>query len=111
MIVLGDISGIQTYLFDVAEAGGGQARRLRARSFFMQLLAEVAALRTLRALGWPSDEAHFPLCGAGKFLLRGASSPAVDEILAREQRAINDWLFKRTRAELRLTLAWADSTT
>ncbi len=29
MIVLGDISGIQSYLFDAAEAGGGQARRLR----------------------------------------------------------------------------------
>ena len=31
MIVRGDISGIQNYLFDVAEAGEGQARRLRAR--------------------------------------------------------------------------------
>jgi len=29
MIILGDISGIQRYLFDVADAGGGQARRLR----------------------------------------------------------------------------------
>jgi CRISPR-associated protein Csm1 len=45
MIVLGDISGIQNYLFDVADAGGwGQARRLRARSFYIQVLAEAAAL-------------------------------------------------------------------
>jgi hypothetical protein len=35
MIILGDISGIQNYLFDVAEEGGGQARRLRARSFLV----------------------------------------------------------------------------
>ena len=52
MIVLGDISGIQNYVFDVAEVGGGQAQRLRARSFFVQLLAETAALRILRALNW-----------------------------------------------------------
>jgi hypothetical protein len=29
MIVVGDISGLQRYLFDVAEEGGRQARRLR----------------------------------------------------------------------------------
>ncbi len=51
MVILGDISGIQNYVFDVvAEEGGGQAQRLRARSFFVQLLSEVAALRVLRAL-------------------------------------------------------------
>lgn len=44
MIVLRDISAIQSYLFDVADAGGGQARRLRARSFCIQVLAEAATL-------------------------------------------------------------------
>ena len=48
MIVLGDVSGIQRYLFDVAETGGGQARRLRARSFLVQALVERAALQR----GW-----------------------------------------------------------
>ena len=59
MIILGDISGIQNYLFDVAEEGGGQAQRLRARSFFVQLLAETAALRVLRALKWPMDSISY----------------------------------------------------
>src|SRR5437867_760040 len=105
MIILGDISGIQNYLFDVAEEGGGQAQRLRARSFFVQLLAEIAALRALRALGWPLDSAHVLLSGAGKFVLRGPSSPAVDKCLTAEQQAINQWLLRETRAELRLTLS------
>jgi len=109
MIILGDISGIQHYLFDVAEEGGGQAQRLRARSFFVQLLAETAALRTLRTLGWPLDSTHFLQSGAGKFLLRGPTAPGVDQCLAREQQTINEWLLRETRAELRLTLAWADS--
>lgn len=108
MIVLGDISGIQSYLFDVAESGGGgQAQRLRARSFFLQLLAEVAAIRVLHALRWPLDRLR--LSGAGKFLLAGSTSAQTESILAGQQREINAWLLNETRAELRLTLAWHDS--
>lgn len=107
MIVLGDISGIQNYVFDVAEEGGGQARRLRARSFFVQLLAEASALRVRRALGWGPEAVL--LCGAGKFTLRGSRVGSAGELLAAEQQAINDWLLLETRGELRLTLAWADA--
>jgi CRISPR-associated protein Csm1 len=107
MIVLGDISGIQNYLFDVAEVGGGQAQRLRARSFFVQLLAETAALRVLRALKWPLDSIR--LSGAGKFLLEGSAAPQVEDSLIRGQQDINEWLLRETRAELRLTLAWDSS--
>lgn len=107
MIVLGDISGIQSYVFDVVEAGGGQARRLRARSFYVQLLAETAALRVRRALGWGPEAVL--LCGAGKFTLRGSHPGAADELLAAEQQAISDWLRKETRGELRITVAWANA--
>jgi len=109
MIVLGDISGIQSYLFDVAEAGGGQARRLRARSFFIQLLAEAAALRVLRALEWPIDSEHFVLSGAGKFLLRGPSSLQIDKELESVEREMTAWLLKEARGELRLSLAAAEA--
>jgi CRISPR-associated protein Csm1 len=105
MIVLGDISGIQNYVFDVAEEGGGQARRLRARSFFVQLLAESAALHVRRALGWGPEAVL--LCGASKFTLRGSCAGSADGLLAAEQQAINDWLRRETAGELRLTLAWA----
>jgi CRISPR-associated protein Csm1 len=108
MIVLGDISGIQNYVFDVAEEGGGQARRLRARSFFVQLLAESAALRVRRALQWGPEAVL--LCGAGKFTLRGSDAGPANHLLASEQQAINDWLRAETRGELRMTLAWADAT-
>jgi len=63
MIVLGDISGIQSYLFDVAEAGGGQARRLRARSCFIQLLAGAQRPYRCCALGWLPDPGQSVLSG------------------------------------------------
>src|SRR5438094_164333 len=111
MIILGDISGIQNYLFDIAAAGGGQARRLRARSFFIQILAECAALRVLRRFGWPIDESHFLLSGAGKFLLRGPSVAGIGERLHHERQHLNDWLLRETRGELRLMLTWVEDAT
>jgi CRISPR-associated protein Csm1 len=108
MIILGDISGIQSYLFDVAEAGGGQAQRLRARSFVIQLVAETAALQVLRALGWSLDK--FVLSGAGKFVLRGPSEATTAARLAAARQTIDDWLLREARGELRLALALADST-
>ena len=74
MIILGDLSGIQTYLFDVADAGGAQARRLRARSFFLQLLPEAAALHVLAALNWWPIKEHLLASCAGKFLVRGPAN-------------------------------------
>ena len=90
MIVLGDISGIQSYLFDVAEAGGGQAQRLRARSFILQLIPEVAALRMLECLGWSLD--HIRAAGAGKFLLQGEPPPDAQQRLSFLECEINQWL-------------------
>lgn len=107
MIVLGDISGIQNYLFDIAEGGGGQARRLRARSFFLQLLIECAALRVLRTLGWPSGDQYFLLSGAGKFVLSGPRYNGVEAQLEAERQQLNDWLLRETRGELKLILTWA----
>ena len=104
MLIVGDISGIQEYLFDVAHEGGGQARRLRARSFFIQLLAECAALRVIRAVNWTQN--HVIFCGAGKFILDGpdlsAGSPAA---LEAERVGISHWLLKNTGAQLRFALA------
>ncbi|MGQ9595696.1 MAG: type III-A CRISPR-associated protein Cas10/Csm1, partial [Anaerolineae bacterium] len=54
LLVAGDLSGIQRYIFDIATQGaGGVARRLRARSFYVQLIAEVAALSVLDRLSLP----------------------------------------------------------
>lgn len=108
MIVLGDISGIQNYLFDVSDAGGGQAQRLRARSFFIQILAEAAALRVLGALGWSSDEKHFVLSGAGKFLLKGDADSASDAKLTEIADELASWLLAEVRGELRVAIAWDD---
>jgi len=103
MLIAGEISGIQSYLFDVAHEGGGQARRLRARSFFIQMLVEAVALRILRAVGWRYDQILF--CNAGKFLAQGEDLDQVQlRPLEETQRQITLWLLEETGASLRLSL-------
>lgn len=106
MIVLGDISGIQNYLFDVADTGGGQSRRLRARSFFLQVLPDIAAIRIMRELGWGFDAVR--MAGAGKFVLYGTSPVTTDACLREIDSDLNRSLLADSRGELRLTIGWSD---
>lgn len=53
MLILASLSGIQDFLFDVRESGGGQARSLRNHSFRIQLITECVTLRLLEAAGLP----------------------------------------------------------
>lgn len=108
MLIIGDLSGIQDYLFDVANEGGQQARRLRARSFFIQLAAECLALRVMKAAGCSKEKLLF--CGAGKFIIETESlSDEQRQALAAEQQRMTEWLLGETNAQLRLALTVSDS--
>lgn len=106
MLILGDVSGIQSYIFDVAHDGGGQAKRLRARSFFIQLLAECFAFRILKTTGWPAIPDPFLINSAGKFLLKG---PELEEVqcldIQQEYQSIARWLIGAFNGQIRLSLA------
>lgn len=82
MILLASISGIQDFLFDVREEGGGQARSLRHRSFRIQLLAECVAIRLLEAAGLARDKLLF--CAAAKVAIdaTGIMQSALDAVNA-----------------------------
>ena len=64
----GDFSGIQRFVLRVKTAGKAQAKRLRARSFLLQLLehATLSILRTRFAL----EEEDVLVQGGGGFLVR-----------------------------------------
>lgn len=63
MLIVASLSGIQDYLFDIRESGGGQARSLRNRSFRIQLVAECVALRLLEAANLPYAQLVFSAAG------------------------------------------------
>lgn len=105
MLILGDVAGIQDFIFDLpAEERGGQARMLRARSFYVQILTEAIAFRIQRALGWPRESLLF--CAAGKFALEGTGSiEVVRARVAAEHEAVEEWLGRETTGALRLAVA------
>lgn len=104
MLIVGDLSGIQEFVFALPEEEGGQARMLRARSFYVQALSEVLAWRVQRALGLPREALLF--CAAGKFaVLLERAPPDVGARLRDERAAVEDWLLRETGGALRYALA------
>jgi len=94
-----DLSGIQAFIYTLASAGA--AKSLRARSFYLQLLAEVMARYVLRQLGLPITNLLY--CGGGGFqILAGAAAQAQTRQIERE---LQRRLLKAHRAALGITLS------
>jgi CRISPR-associated protein Csm1 len=53
ILLVSDFSGIQSYIFDIKAGAGGLAKRLRARSFFVDLANTSMALEILNRLSLP----------------------------------------------------------
>lgn len=107
ILVAGDFSGIQSYVLNVSTAGGGQARRLRARSFFVQAASEVVAWRVLQVFG--QDWGALLTTGGGQFLLRLPGGPEASTKLDELRMSLERLLNSETRGELGLNLAWGTS--
>lgn len=108
MLVLSDLSGIQDYLFHVRETGGRQAKALRFRSLYIQLIAEAVGLRLLRAARLGEDQLVF--CAAGKLAIDCSGiSVEQNDALRAEAHRIETWLRNNTHGKLRLTVVICSS--
>ena len=101
----GDLSGIQRFVLGVKSAGKAQAKRLRARSFLLELF-EHAALWTLQQRFQVADD-DILIRGGGGFLLRlsSTSDSALDALDAELQHKL--WI--ELGGEVQLALGWGDS--
>ena len=105
IIAAGDISGIQNYLFDIpSTAAGGAARRLRARSLFIQLCSEIASHQIIHRLQLPNW--NIIISSGGNFYILLPDLPETAEVLEDTQKNIDRWLIKYRHGELALNLAW-----
>jgi len=104
MLIFASLSGIQDFLFDVRETGGGQARALRYRSFRIQLIAECVAERLLAAAGLSKD--HLLFNAAAKVCIdAGALDRNSQEAVRHTACDMARSLVHQTQGRLRL--AWA----
>ncbi len=105
LIVAGDISGIQKYIFDIPSSDAkGVARKLRSRSLFVQLCTEIAAHKILHRLKLPSW--NLLMSSGGNFYILLPYLPETLRILEEVQSEIDRWFLHNLNGELALNLAW-----
>jgi len=105
LLIQGDVSGVQDYIYTVANIGpGGVAKRLRARSFFITALTEVVAHRLRQELvpGYALPIAAQILAGGGQFVILAPDLPPVRDKLVQIRREVNRWLWNGFQGDLAL---------
>ena len=104
LLIQGDFTGIQDFIFAGGESQRQVARLLRGRSFHVSLLSELAALKVLEALDLPPTSQV--VNAAGKFLIVAPNTAETVETLRVVQNDLNDWFLKYTWGQSGINLAW-----
>lgn len=106
LMVSGDLSGIQNFIYTVSSRGA--LRSLRARSFYLEFLLENIADEILCSLGL--TRANLLYTGGGHFYLLLPATAQAESELERLAVKFNDWLLKNFGLALFLALAWEKCT-
>ena len=104
--IAGDFSGIQRYVLGVKSAGNAQAKRLRARSFLLDLF-EHAALWTIKERLRIADN-DVLVSGGGGFLVRippDTDTVCLEEIRSDLQRKVWD----ESGGEVQFSVGWGET--
>ncbi len=104
ILIGGDISGIQRFIYNIKspqEAQKGMAKRLRGRSFYLNLLTESIAHYLLDRLSLPITNLLW--CGGGHFFILAPAMLA--EAVEEAEEEVNEFLIREFQGELFLVLA------
>jgi CRISPR-associated protein Csm1 len=107
LLIGGDISGIQKFIYTISspeEARKGMARRLRGRSFYLNLLNDAIATYILSKLNLPLTNLLW--CGGGHFTILAPCNEEVIQTLGEIKRDINTRLLSAFDGGLALALDW-----
>lgn len=102
LVVEGDLSGIQSFIYTIPSAGA--LKSLRGRSFYLEALLEHIADEILAGAGL--SRANLLYTGGGHFRLVTANTPTIESLLNSCQETINNWMLANFGASLYLQLAW-----
>ena len=110
LLISGGISGIQRFIYRVAspqEAQEGMAKRLRGRSFYLNLLNDAVVTLMLDKLELP--EANLIWCGGGNFLILAPNTGQTSQKLEELRKEINQLLLSKFNSELFLNMTWKET--
>lgn len=113
VLIKGDISGIQNFIYSVPDsllgtAGEGKrkAKRLRGRSFYISLLTDTISDVLVRDLNL--QEASILYAGGGHFTILAPNTPKIKTVLADSEKVINKYFLNAFQLQLTLVLKWID---
>lgn len=108
LIIQGDISGIQDFIFaQGAQTQADAAKLLRGRSFFISLLCECAALYILEELGLPSTSQI--INAAGHFMIVATNTDETKNTLKKIKSTLEDWFYHTLYGTSNIVLAWEEA--
>lgn len=102
MLVSGDISGIQDFIYTIPSRGA--LKSLRGRSFYLDFLLEHLADEILAAAGVSRNCLLYT--GGGHFYMLLPNTEEVVHMLERFSKRINDWFMRMLGNRLYLAMAW-----
>ncbi|KAB2946739.1 MAG: type III-A CRISPR-associated protein Cas10/Csm1 [Candidatus Methanoperedens sp.] len=107
LLIGGDISGIQKYIYDIASVGvGGVAKRLRARSFYISMISEVVPQRLLDGLNLPS--VCNIISSGGRFFIIAPNTEATRDKFINIKKNVSEWLLNEFQGNLSLNLEYIE---
>lgn len=105
LLISGDMSGIQNFIYDIQypqDAQKGMSKRLRGRSFYISITNENIARVIVDKL--ELTEANILWCGGGDFLILASNTNKTKNIINEYEKEINELLFKKYRGKLFLSM-------
>ncbi len=103
LLVEGDITGIQRFLYQLSNTKG-VGKRLRGKSFFLSVLPVILGRFFLRELGYPMVNLLY--AGGGKFQFLIGYEEGVEQKLDELQRRVDEVLVKEFGGHLGVVLGW-----
>ena len=103
-LIVGDLSGIQDYIFDIANIGaGGVARRLRARSFYIAAVSDVISHIIANQFQVPFG--NIIMASGGKFYILVPNLKDSHDTLHHLRHEIDSWFRTEFNGEMAVNLA------
>lgn len=105
LLLAADFSGIQSYIFSVARTGvKGVAKRLRARSFLVDVMVQALAYELCERFALP--QGNIMMLTGGKFYLLLPNLPETAQRLQEIRAEIDRYLFRRFQGDIYVNMAW-----
>jgi CRISPR-associated protein Csm1 len=96
LLISGDISGIQKFIYNITSKGA--LKLLRARSFYLEMIAEDFVQELLDELNL--SRANLLYCAGGHFYILAPNKKEYEEIVNKLKNDLNNWLLKEFEGNL-----------